>query len=161
MLNVCWNCGLFRADKEIEPTIPAAICPECGHQHPFIRLPLLMVCGASGAGKTAVYQNLMGTIPGTILLEADILWGEAFNRPAENYREFFETWLRLAKNIGQAGRPVTLFCAGGIPENIEPRVERRYFAKVHYLALTCAQEELAARLRRRPAWRDTGGHPFI
>jgi predicted kinase len=119
-----------------------------------------MVCGPSGTGKTAIARDLIGVLPGTILLEADILWQAEFNQPDENYRGFFETWLRLAKNISQAGHPVTLFCTGTIPENIEPCVERRYFTKVHYLALTCEPEELAERLRRRPAWRDAGVSQF-
>ena len=32
-----------------------------------------------------------------------------FDRPDTQYRDFFETWLRVALNIAQAGRPVVLF----------------------------------------------------
>src|SRR5207248_1183647 len=68
----------------------------------------------------------------------------------------FETWLRMCKNIGQAGRPVVLFGAGvGVPSNLEPGVERHYFGTLHYLALTCEDEVLVERLRQRPAWRQT------
>jgi hypothetical protein len=38
-----------------------------------------------------------------------------------------------ATNISHSGRPVVLLCAGGIPENVEPCVKRRYFSQVHYL----------------------------
>ncbi len=47
MFNVCYQCGQYRADKIIDPSGPAAICPECGHRHPFRKLPLLVVGGAS------------------------------------------------------------------------------------------------------------------
>ena len=72
------------------------------------------------------------------------------------------TWLRMCMNISQSGQPVTLFGAGiGVPNNIEPRVERRYFATIHYLALVCEDQMLAERLRRRPEWRGSGEHSYI
>ena len=60
--------------------------------------------------------------------------------------------------VGQAGDVV---CAGaGVPENIEPCVERRYFSKVHYLALVC--DDLSkARLLSRPLWRNCHDETFI
>lgn len=153
MFNVCHHCGLYRADKSIDPSGPYAICPECGHQHVFRQLPLLIISGASGAGKSSVCNAILGRRDTVILLDTDILWRTEFNRP-DKHRDFFETWLRMAKNISQSGRPVVLFGAGmGVPENIEPCVERRYFSKVHYLALVCDDEILAQRLKDRPAWR--------
>lgn len=153
MFNVCHHCGLYRADKIIDPSGPFAICPECGHRHPFRQLPLLIVSGPSGAGKSSVCQALLRHLDSVVLLDSDILWRPEFNSP-ERHRDFFETWPRMAKNISQSGRPVVLFGAGvGVPENIEPCVERRYFSKIHYLALVCNDETLAQRLKRRPAWR--------
>jgi hypothetical protein len=157
MFNVCHHCGLYRADKIIDLSGPYAICPECGHRHAFRQLPLLIVSGASGAGKSTVCQALVGNLDNVILLDSDILWRPEFDKPEEGYRDFFETWLRMAKNISQAGRPVVLFGAGlGVPENIEPCVERRYFSTVHYLALICEDDVLARRLKARPAWRGSG-----
>lgn len=154
MFNVCHQCGLYRADKLIDPSRPYAICPECGHKHPFRQLPLLMVSGASGAGKSSVCNALLGKLDEAIQLDSDILWRAEFNHPEKHYRDFFETWLRLAKNISQSGMSVVIFGAGtGVPDNIEPCVERRYFSDIHYLALVCDDELLAGRLRARPAWR--------
>jgi AAA domain len=154
VLNVCWECGLYRADKIIDPHGPFAICPECGHRHSFRQLPLLVVSGASGAGKTIVCQALLGRLPEVVLLDADILWRAEFDTPHNNYQAFFDVWLRLCKNIGQAGRPVVLFGAGiGVPAHLESCVERRYLGPISYLALTCKPDTLAERLRQRPAWR--------
>ncbi|MFN8446753.1 MAG: hypothetical protein U0175_38525 [Caldilineaceae bacterium] len=146
MFNVCHLCGQYRADKTIQ-TDPLnsrdalALCPECGHPHPFRRLPLLVVSGASGAGKSTVCNALLGKVEEAILLDADILWSAAFDRPDEQYRSFFEQWLRLCKNIHQAGRPVVLFGAGcGVPANLESCIERRYISTIHYLALVCEDE---------------------
>jgi DNA-directed RNA polymerase subunit RPC12/RpoP len=161
MMNVCAGCGKYHADKEIDPTGPYAICPDCGHRHAFRRLPLLVVAGASGAGKSTVGRCLIDKIDEAIVLDADILWRPEFDTPEDGYNDFFETWLRLCKNISQSGMPVVLLCAGGIPEKIEGCVERRYFSDVHYLALTSEEADLADRLRRRPAWRGSHDEAYI
>jgi hypothetical protein len=162
VINVCERCGSYRADKRIEHSGPYAICPDCGYWHRFVCSPLLIVSGASGAGKTRVCGLLTGVVTRAVLLDVDILWRREFNDPVSNFRDFFETWLRVAKNIAQSRRPVVLFGAGfGVPANIEPCVERRYFSAVHYLALTCADDELRERLRTRPEWRGSGAAPFV
>src|SRR5690606_10189615 len=60
---------------------------------------------------------------------------------------------RVCKNIGQAGKPVALFHAGGLPPHIEPCVERRYFSTVHYLAMVADDDTLASRLAKHPTYR--------
>jgi len=162
MLNVCFKCGIYRADKIIDPTGPYAICPECGHPHPFLYQPLLIISGASGAGKSTVCNRLVGHYQDAVLLDSDILWRDAFNNPKDNYRDYFETWLRVSKNITQSGRPVVLFGAGlGVPENLEGCIERRYFSSIRYLALVCSDDILCERLEQRPAWRGTRDQKFI
>jgi len=153
---------MYHADKVIDPNGPFAICPECGYKHPFQQHPLLIVSGASGTGKTTVCLQLLSQVTGAVLLDSDILWRSEFNTPETNYQDFFELWLRVCKNISQSGRPVVLFGAGaGVPENIENLVERRYFSKVHYLALVCSDETLAERLQKRPIWRGTHETTYI
>ena len=161
MMNVCYNCGRYRADKVIDPAGPYAICPECGHKHSFRQLPLLMVDGASGSGKSTACRRLVGELDQVVTLEADILRRDVYDRPERRYRAYFEKWLQLCKNISQSGKPVLLFCAGGNPENVEPCVEARYFSRIHYLALVCDDEELGERLRRRPAWRNCADPAYI
>lgn len=162
MFNVCENCGRYRADKQIDkPTGSAqldsalqswAICPECDHRHRFIMQPLMIICGPSGAGKTTVCNKLMGSFQEAVILDADILLGMS---------DFWESWLRLAKNIGQSGRPVVLFSSGAIPPNIEPCVEARYFSAIHYLALVYDDDLLEKRLKARPEWRNSSSSEFI
>lgn len=161
MMNVCFQCGMYRADKIIDPTGPFAVCPECGYKHPFRQLPLLIVSGASGAGKSTLCQRLAGQLTQAVMMDSDILWRAEFDNPAR-LRDYFETWLRVCKNISQSGRPVVLFGAGvGVPENIEPCIERRYFSIVRYLALVCSDDTLAERMQARPVWRGTRDPDFI
>jgi len=162
MVNVCPNCGEYRTDKVIDPDGPFAVCPVCGFRQPFLRLPLLLVSGASGAGKTAVHAALSGKIRQAVLLDSDILWRPEYDKPGDGYRDFFETWLRLCVNISQSGRPVVLFGAGaGVPDNLEICVERRYLGPLYYLSLVCSDEELERRLRARPAWRKSDQPGFL
>ena len=152
MFNVCPNCGEYRVDKIILPEGPYAVCPVCEYQHKFIRLPLFVLTGASGVGKTTACVVLAAKTTNFVVLESDILWRDEFNQPETNYRTYREMWLRVCKNISQAGKPVIL-CGAGIPAQFEECVERRYFSDLHYLALVCEDEVLASRLRSRPAWR--------
>src|SRR5512135_1839937 len=105
MLNVCFNCGAYRADKVIDPEGPFAICPECNCKHPFRYLPLFMVSGASGVGKSTVCRILTGQLDQVVPMDSDMLWRKEFDEPENKYREYFEMWLRVCKNIAQSGRP--------------------------------------------------------
>lgn len=162
MLNTCLRCGAYRVDKIIDPTGPFAVCPECGHKHLFRYLPLFLVSGASAVGMSTAGRMLAGQLEEVILMDSDILWRSEFDKPQTKYRDYFEIWLRVAKNIAQSGRPVVLFGAGmSVPENIEPCLERRYFSKVYYLALTCDPEVQRERYSRRPSWRSSKGPEFL
>lgn len=160
MFDVCARCGEYSVEKVIDDSGPFAICPACGYAQPFLRLPLFIITGASGAGKTTVCRELVGRMRECVILESDILWGTVPATPENGYREYRELWLRVAKSIGQNGRPVVL-CGTAVPEQFEVRVERRYFAMLHYLALVCNDDLLVERLRQRPAWRKSGEGTFI
>ncbi|SRR5579883_63966 len=152
MFNVCPRCGEYAGEKQIDPAGPFAICPHCSYAHPFLQQPLFIVTGASGAGKSAVCLALVPILKECVVLESDILWGIIPTTAEDNYRSYRNAWLRLAKNIGQAGRPVVL-CGSAIPEQFETCPERRYFSTLHYLALVCEEETLIERLKQRLAWR--------
>lgn len=162
MLNVCPHCGMYEVGKKIDHVGEEcfAICSTCGYRHPFLQLPLFVVTGASGTGKTACALSLVAQTREYVVLETDILWDDRYNTPETHYREYREMWLRLAKNISQAGKPVIL-CGTAMPDQLEPCQERRYFSDVFYLALTCSDEDITTRLKSRPSWRDSDGNSFL
>jgi len=160
MFNVCPSCGEYRADKTIVPEGVYAICPNCRFRYEFIRLPLFILTGASGVGKSTVCLGLAAKMKDVVIMESDILWREEFNQPETNYCEYRETWLRVCKNISQAGKPVVL-CGVGEPTQFEQCIERRYFSELHYLALICDDQILASRLRNRPTWRGSFKDEYI
>jgi len=162
MFAVCPQCGEFSQEKQIDPVQSTAVCPACDHAHSFRLLPLFLLSGASGTGKSTVCLELirhdMPPPHDFIVLDSDILWTEEFHAPAQ-WPKYTELWLRMCKNLNQSGRPVLLAGAGfGVPDNIRPRMEARYFSAIHTLALVCAEDVLAERLRARPDWRQSG-HP--
>ena len=155
MFNVCPHCGEYAEEKQIDPAGPFAICPHCHYAHPFLQQPLFIVTGASGAGKSTACLALVPILKECVVMESDMLWGLIPPTPEDNYRSYRNAWLRIAKNIGQSGRPVVL-CGSAIPEQYERCAERRYFSTLHYLALVCEEAVLIERLKQRPAWRKSG-----
>ena len=160
MFNVCPACGLYSAEKPIDPHGPCAVCPSCGHRHPFLRLPLFILTGASATGKSTLCLELATRLSDCVCIECDILWRPEFATPEDNYYTFRDLCLRVAKNVAQAGHPI-LLCGSAIPEQYENCPERRYFSATHYLALVCDDEELISRLQSRPAWRQSSTREFI
>jgi hypothetical protein len=163
MINVCWQCGEYAVEKDIRPVGAGqalAICPRCAYPHPFVYLPLFIITGASAAGKSSVCVQAAARDQDHIHLETDILWGALPASSDDDYTGYHNHWLRVAKNITQGGRPVVLY-GSGHPQQIEACIERRYFSRVHYLALVCAPEELTARLKARPSWRASSDMQFI
>jgi 2-phosphoglycerate kinase len=160
MFNVCPKCGELRADKIILPDGPYAVCPHCEYQHKFLRLPLFVITGASGVGKSSTCLALAAKTKDFVVIDSDILWRSEFDQPDTDYRNYREMWLRVCKNISQAGKPVIL-CGASLPEQFEECIERRYFSVIHYLAMVCSDEALESRLRSRPAWRNSSEEEYI
>ena len=160
MFNVCTNCGEDRLDKTIDPSGPYAICPVCTHKHPFLRLPLFIVTGSSGAGKTTLCLQLASSMDDVVVFEGDVLWRKEFANPRADIIEFRNLCLRVCKNISQAGRPVVL-CSSAPPPQLEQCVERRYFDQLYYLVVTCDESSLIERLRKRPKWWQFESDEFI
>jgi len=118
VFNVCPQCGEYSVEKTIDPSGPFAICPFCHYAHPFLQQPLLIITGPSGVGKTTICLKLVPLLKECVVMESDILWGAFPATPENNYRDYRNMWLRIAKNIGQAGRPVVL-CGTALPEQFE------------------------------------------
>ncbi len=155
MFNVCTACGLSHVEPEFDGS-GHLVCSSCGDRRAFRRLPLLLVGGPAGAGKSSVGATLLSELTEAVVIEGDLLWRREFDTPEDGYNEYSRMWLRLAAHISQSGKPVALFGAGfAVPHNTESLPERRLFSAIHYLGLICDDEVLTARLRARPSWRYT------
>lgn len=153
MLNTCVNCKKYSVEKEISLDGKSMICPFCGHRQEIKRMPLFIITGASGVGKSAASAQLFQKEKDYIVMESDILWNDSFNVPENNYRKYRELWLRMCKNISQVGKPVVL-CGCGVPEQFENCLERRYFSDIHYITIVCDEDVLYKRLTEYRGYKD-------
>jgi chloramphenicol 3-O-phosphotransferase len=152
---VCPACESPTTGAEVDPARRVLLCDLCGAVTPFRLLPpLLFLTGASGAGKTTLYRQLVGRVPEAVLIDADLLWSvnPAHDDPASGYRAFRALILHLAERLAANGRPV-LVEGTCTPDQYETLGERWYFSKTAYLAVVCEDETLRRRLAARPGWR--------
>ena len=149
---ICAGCGEWTSTPVVGPDEPAVVCAHCGHREPFQRLPLFVLTGPSGTGKSTVCRLLAGHLD-LVVLEQDVLWIDALRDPTDDFATFRQTWLRMIAMLNQSRRPV-LLCGTVVPPQLETRPERVLLADTHYLALTCDDDTLRTRLRARPAWRE-------
>jgi predicted kinase len=136
------------------------VCDQCDAKTAFELLPpLLFLTGASGSGKSTIYQALVGHVTQAIMIDADLLWSVSpgHDDPSSNYRSFTQLLLHLALRLVRNGRAVMI--EGTMtPDRIETLGERHLFSKIAYLALVCDDAELERRLQARPKWRNSATH---
>lgn len=107
-------------------------------------LPLFIVTGASGSGKTYVVQELRRAMPSFDVFDPDHIV-EFIGHDWEKLRNI---WLRVARNIAESGR-MTIICGTMMPWDIEKCVDFPYFRRVYYLNLHCNDDTREKRLRER------------
>jgi energy-coupling factor transporter ATP-binding protein EcfA2 len=142
-----WMTPVVDADHQI------VRCSVCEHQQVHRFLPLFIVTGPSGAGKTTIVPALQQLLPTWDVFETDILWDSG-----GDWKMAHCNWLRIAQHIAQ--RPIgnpTILCGTILPDRIADCPSLPLFSAVHWLALLCEPATLAERLRRRPAWRGWDG----
>lgn len=146
MIGNCPKCGNYEWNKQIDNTKNSIRCPQCGHQWQFKAMPLFVLTGCSGVGKTTTAQELLQRDTKFITLDADFLYNIMPHNTEEDYRNEVEQILSLSKNIMQNGKPILWTMAGAL-EHFEHTYNRRFFTEIHFLALVCNSEELEKRMR--------------
>lgn len=143
---VCVGCGGWVAPRIsfVENTLT---CPDCGTITPQCFLPLYVLTGPSGTGKTAVIPFLRSLVPEWEIFETDILWDSG-----GDWQTAKCNWLRIVHSIAQSNRR-TLLCGTILPEDLAACEHLASFPACHYAALVCEEQTLRQRLETRPAWR--------
>jgi len=126
-------------------------CPHCADERPFVRSPLLLVAGTVGIGKSVLCARLAGTIPGALLIDADILAEDLVSvvSPNEDYPAFWRSMMRLAHELSQNNVAVVFFAVMLPDQLLANRDLLGYFESVHFLCLTCPPDVLHSRLTGR------------
>jgi broad-specificity NMP kinase len=123
-------------------------CPRCGDARPLPPLPLFVITGASGTGKSAIAAGLRRRLPHCEVFETDLILQVA----ELGWDKWRDTWLLLAHGIALNGR-ATVLCGSLQPEQLEGLPARHLVGETHFCNLDCRDDVLAERLRARPAWR--------
>jgi broad-specificity NMP kinase len=126
-------------------------CPRCADVRPFVKPPLLVVTATAGVGKSTLCARLAGTIPGAVLLDADVHAEDLVSvvPPNEDYPAFWRSMMRLAHELAQNNVVVVYFSTMLPTQLFANRDALGYFESVHFLCLTCPPDVLRARLARR------------
>jgi hypothetical protein len=131
-------------------------CPRCGARQPLPAVPLFVVTGASGTGKTTIAGPLRARLPGCVIFDTDVILHVA----ALGWDTWRNTWLQLSHAIALNGRATVLF-GSLLPEQLEYLPARRLVDPIHFCNLDCPDAVLATRLRGRPAWRGSSSEAAI
>ncbi len=123
--------------------------------NPTKKLPLFIITGTSGVGKSTICAELFKKEQVYIVMEGDLLWHQVYNTPEDDFREYRELWLNVCKHISQIGLPVVL-CGCAVPEQFENCFERRGFTNLYYLAVVCDEDVLESRMRTGRKINDEG-----
>lgn len=144
MIGNCPKCGNYEWNKQVSEN--DIICQQCGHQWGFKAMPLFILTGCSGVGKTTTAQELIQRDTEFIVMDADFFYNILPHDTDEDYRNWVEQIMSLSKNIMQSGKPLLWTMAGAL-EHFEKTYHRRFFTKIHYLALVCNSIALEKRMR--------------
>ena len=145
-MHFCTSCGAGRILRDPIPERGTAICTQCGAENEIPWVPLFVITGGSGCGKSTVAQGLLRKRNPYVVVDADYLCHD---------RESFDSWdsfwnfativsLTLARNQ----RPIVL--VGWVnPSQIEKAATSAYFSAVHFLVLSCDPSTQTERLEGR------------
>jgi hypothetical protein len=140
----------------MQPREHLALCPACGASESARRLPLFVVTGASGSGKTTVYPHLVATLRECVIFDVDWLidsFAAACRPDAIPWPAFRDAWLSIAHGVAQGGRH-TVLLGPFMPEHLASLPARRWVTDIHFAALDCTDDSRRARLTGRPPWRE-------
>ncbi len=148
----CEVCGRRSAFPDLILAVGDVLrCPHCGDERPFVRPALLVVTGTAGIGKSTLCARLAGTIPGAVLLDADVFAEDLISvvPPNQDYPAFWRSMMRLAHELAQ-NDVVVVYFSTMLPQQVLSNSDVvRYFDSAHFLCLTCPPEVLRARLGGR------------
>ncbi len=144
MIEICSNCGNHEWDKEIIGN--KLRCPKCGEEWEFRKMPLLILTGCSGVGKTTTAIEIMRKMVDFVVLDADIFAGFINWEDEESCNNWVEIIANISKDIQQSGKPV-LWTMAGCLDRLPKAYNSRYFSEIICLALVTDENALRQRMQ--------------
>lgn len=153
MVDICPKCGNFDWDKAVDGD--KITCPKCGHSWNFRKLPLFVVTGASGVGKTTTVQALQAKSQEFVCMDDDMLYNLLPHETAADFLAETEQLQIFSRNIMQCGKPAVWARAGNI-HLLAETYGARFFSGIFVLALVCPEQELRRRMTEGRSIADPG-----
>jgi broad-specificity NMP kinase len=112
------------------------------------KVPLYIVTGAKGSGKTSVIKELRRIMPDYDVFDYDDII-EFIKDDFDKFNKYqlLNIWLRVARNIAESGRK-TIICGIIRPHDVERCTDFRYFRHIFYLVLHCDDKTREKRQRK-------------
>jgi predicted kinase len=151
----CMGCGPGTT-LDADPMAHLLRCARCGSESWLPALPLFVVTGASGTGKSTITGPLRRLLPCCLVIETDVILHVA----ALGWDTWRNTWLQLA-HAAALGGEVTVLTGSLTPDQLERLPARKLIGPIHFALLDCPDDVLADRLRARPAWRESSSPATI
>lgn len=145
MIEICSNCGNHEWDKVIVGN--KLHCPKCGAEWEFRSVPLFILTGCSGVGKTTTAIEIMRRMVDFVVLDADIFSGFINWNDEESCNASVEIITNISKDIMQSGKPV-LWTMAGCLDRLPKAYNSRYFSQINCLALVCEESALRKRMQQ-------------
>lgn len=143
MIEICPRCGNAHRDKTVNGAHVS--CPACGHSWGFLKLPLFVITGASGVGKTTTVQALQAASQEFVCLDADFFYNIMPHETDADYLAQTEQMQAFALDVMQCGKPTVWAKAGNI-DMLDKTYGAQFFSHIHVLALTCPEPDLRRRM---------------
>lgn len=145
MAEQCVRCGNTKWDKKVENDM--IICPQCGYSWKYTKLPLFILTGCSGIGKTTTAHELMLNTTEFIVLDADIFFNLMPHETQEDYFGQIEQIESISKDIMQVGKPVLWTMADNL-DKLNKVYNRTFLGDIYCLALVCDEKSLRNRMKQ-------------
>ena len=155
-MNPCPKCGFAFGHPDKLPVEGIVTCPECGERYPVPWLPLFVITGAGGSGKTTVSDRLFGRLEECLILQADYLL--QVRQTFDTWDEYWHFMILQCMSLQRNERPVVL--EGWVNPSLIMNSHRiRFFSAVHILLLTCDAAAQTDRLEARNTRSRENGQP--
>lgn len=153
MIGTCSKCGSHKWNKTVKDG--KVFCSDCGHSWSFKSLPLFVLSGCSGIGKTTTAIEIMHKTDDIIVLDADVFCGIQNAVSEDDYRSRMDTIEWLSRNINQSGKPVLWTIAGNL-DMLHESYNSRFFSDIYCLALVADESEIRDRMTKGRGITDQG-----
>lgn len=149
----CDRCGAYAIRRQqLQDGIGDFVCDECRRRFSRRVLPLYIVTGASGVGKTSIITRLQELLTECGVLDKDQMWSRNWDMVCNNF-------FRIASALAQGGRD-TVIVGTIIPEHVIGLSDRDLVGTIYYANLHCDDATRRHRLLTRRTW-DVPDEEFI